>query len=381
MALDEDIPRNLKSRLLRDNIPKPNVVRIELLSSVARQRYLGQIQKWGDSLRGYVTENMNREEMLKNRIFYGTLKGGADIGINMSSEWVDSQEMAKLWAATKEVAGKAVDKVGRVVGTAIGGFVGGASGAQAVGNVGGNTSSVIGDAVDIITELTQMSSNATGSASVKKFKSVSVSDYTIEVGWYLPEQYNLCKHSMKILYHLIYPMQASFDGLDGNNKPGNFTELSAKLDLELSRAKSSSSKNSAAENAYKIDSSVPTDVGLFGVATSYLDKATRVFGHNLTFDPLPVRLCVGQSVDLEPLVITSVKTSTSPELFVSREGKHLPVFVSAQIGFKMWLNPRPDMQWLKFLGDEMFGPDTATEVKKKTQSQESDDFWNAHSGI
>jgi len=83
--------------------------------------------------------------------------------------------------------------------------------------------------------------------------------------------------------------------------------------------------------------------------------ATDIFGKNLTFDPLPVRVSVGQYVDIEPLVITEARTEFSSETFISSNGRHLPIFCTVTIDFDFWMMPAPNAEFLSILGEEMFG--------------------------
>lgn len=351
----EDKSRDIKKRHLKVATPKPNVVRIELLSQDARARYLGKIQQMGDEARGFATESINKIQMLKNRVFYGILKNGYDDGMSMGADWTDSKEMAKLWEASKKVGASAVSAIGK----AVGGIAGGAFADKATG--------AIGDAVDVASELMAISSDSTGSASVQKFSGVKLNEYTVSVGWYLPEQYDLCKHSMRILYQMIYPMQASFSNLGTKLSGSNFTELNDRLDNALASSTQSKDLNLDADSSQATGIISQLFTGIADIASTAVSGlavgAVEAYGQNLTFDPLPVRLCVGHIIDLEPLVITGVKTSLSPELYITADGKHLPIFVSASISFKMWLKPRPDQQWFKFLGEEMFANDIGGDDK------------------
>lgn len=78
-------------------------------------------------------------------------------------------------------------------------------------------------------------------------------------------------------------------------------------------------------------------------------------GFALTMDPLPVRLTVGHVLDMAPLVITSVKLSCSKEQFISPDGSHIPLFITATISFDTWLNPLPQHDFLEIMGDQVFG--------------------------
>ncbi len=84
--------------------------------------------------------------------------------------------------------------------------------------------------------------------------------------------------------------------------------------------------------------------------------AQDFFGYNVTLVPQPVRLTVGNILDIEPLVISDITISSSKELFVNRLGAHIPITVSAKIGFETWLTPGPNHDFIRFIGDNIFYP-------------------------
>ena len=69
----DEVPKNerlknaqtLRNRGLSSGIPKPNIVRIELLDGIARQRYLGGLQRSGDSLRTNLYDNLTENNINK----------------------------------------------------------------------------------------------------------------------------------------------------------------------------------------------------------------------------------------------------------------------------------------------------------------------------
>ena len=347
---NEDLPRNYKARLLKSNLPKPNVARIELLTSHARRRYMGIIQDKITSFQAHVGENMNRMQILKNKVFYGLLKHGGDQSIGMDARWEASTDMAKLFSAVKNIA----PEVAGAATTALAGPVAGKAVEKGV--------STGIEAVGVINDLLNISTTATGSASVQKFSSITVNDYSIEIGWYLPEQLYLCKRSLKILYQMIYPSQVDATQMGKIATGANIEELLEKLDTSIINGQGDAPNMNKTNTNSTVSDTVASIAGTIinGVgqlAGEVLNDASSTFGHNLTFDPLPVRLSIGAFIDIEPLVISKINTTFSTELFVSKDGKQLPVFATTAIGFKMWMNPRPDMQWLKLLGTEVFGED------------------------
>jgi hypothetical protein len=65
---------------------------------------------------------------------------------------------------------------------------------------------------------------------------------------------------------------------------------------------------------------------------------------------------VGNYIDLEPLVIDDVSVSFSKENFRADDGYDYPLTVDVTIAFSFWLTPAPKLEFMKFLGQEMFGP-------------------------
>ena len=59
-------------------------------------------------------------------------------------------------------------------------------------------------------------------------------------------------------------------------------------------------------------------------------------------------------LDIEPLVITNVKVSGSKEQFMTTDGTNIPLFVTADIQFAMWMLPDPNKGFVRWLGDDVF---------------------------
>jgi hypothetical protein len=78
------------------------------------------------------------------------------------------------------------------------------------------------------------------------------------------------------------------------------------------------------------------------------------FGGSLTMNPMPVRLTMGHILDIEPLVITNVSIKGSKEQFMTDDGSNIPLFLTANISFDMWMNPDPNKGYLRWLGDDIF---------------------------
>jgi hypothetical protein len=94
--------------------------------------------------------------------------------------------------------------------------------------------------------------------------------------------------------------------------------------------------------------------GAIGAGINSYNNINSFFGGEITANPLPVRVSFGHYVDLEPMVIRNVKISSSAEQFISPDGTHLPVFVTADVTVEYWMQPGPDKEFMSFLGNEVF---------------------------
>lgn len=93
---------------------------------------------------------------------------------------------------------------------------------------------------------------------------------------------------------------------------------------------------------------------LIGSLITTLNQTDRFFGMKNVAIPFPVRLTIGNIVDIEPLVITNVTITPSQETFVNRIGAHIPVTMNAAVTFDTWLTPDPGSSFVKLLGDDIF---------------------------
>lgn len=328
-------------------LPKPNILRIEVLDGNARERYLSAVQLKGDELRQKIYQNVT---LPGERLFYGFLVGGGETGFSLSTQW-----------ERQTGSGAILDNLKGIAGLVPGGntVVGGAQ--QALDNIGEIGGSLLG-----------INKSTTGSGTVKDFTSIALTDYTLTCGWYLPEQYHLCVKSLKALYRMAYPKQTDVESI-----------LSKMSDV-VSGITSNNELKRAASNANKEGESAPglTDrvidsgIDLVKDTANLVMNVQEAFGVNYTFNPLPVRASVGQYMDIEPLVITNVNTSFSKETFINYSGKekgrHLPITVKVSITFEYWLNPAPDLEFTSLLGEEMFGQSPLPSNALKTlESSES----------
>jgi hypothetical protein len=109
-----------------------------------------------------------------------------------------------------------------------------------------------------------------------------------------------------------------------------------------------------------------------GLLNGSFNVAANFFGVDVTINPLPVRLKVGDMYHLEPLVIKEYTIKMSQELYytdVSYSGSPqvaaLPMHVTVDIKFDWWMLPSPMRNVNKVFGMPLYnykedGSDTAT---------------------
>ena len=88
--------------------------------------------------------------------------------------------------------------------------------------------------------------------------------------------------------------------------------------------------------------------------TDILVKVNSFFGGNITVNPFPVRVTIGHILDIEPVVIENVTFHASKEQFISEDGTHIPLYITADIKFGMWMTPDPKKGFIRWMGDDVF---------------------------
>ena len=313
-----DNTRQLDARNLQVSLPRPNIVRIEVLDGTARDRYLKSQTSSGSGTNIYSTTNELRKTTIgevykgnraKEKVFYGFLSPTADNSFNLGATWDTSSLGGDIGGAIKKVVGAA-------------GLVG--EGLTAAYNIGSGIN-------DFATKAMGLNSTATGASTMKDFKSVELSDFKVSCVWYIPEQEKLATHSLKLLYRMLYPKQIAQDNI--GKLVGNITTNAISTALPTVQNLASDFAHNVGQEKLSniIGSSKPTNADdnnppnklieltgdVVGAAASVLTGINNLFGANVTINPLPVRVCVGQHIDIEPLVITSIETKFSRETFVS----------------------------------------------------------------
>lgn len=339
---------------LSSSLPRPNILRIEVLDGESRERYL---QTYGGGSNVYTATNQLRKKTLnaiftgnreKEKVFYGFLSPSKDTSFNMTAEWGNSNIGGNAFDMVKKVA-SAAGAVGEVVNTAL--------------DIGTGINTIVNQALDL-------NSTATGAATMSDYTGAKLDNFTVSVVWYLPEQEKLATRSLQILYRMLYPRQISQDSV-AKLTADAATTVSNEL---INQGRSAVAGVTAAVGQEKLSqmiappppadansNSPPSGVAQFigdvaGAGSSVMTSINNFFGANTTINPMPVRVCIGQHIDVEPLVLTNVSTTFSRETFISEtQGRHLPLFAYTSISFKYWLTPAPNHEFLNMLGTEIFG--------------------------
>src|SRR5574343_227898 len=343
-------------------LPRPNIVRIEVLDGNSRDRFLKSQTTTGDGTNIYSITNEMRKSTIgsvytgnraNEKVFYGFLDPKTDSTFNLTSEWSDSSMGGDIGGAIKKVIANAPG-IGDMVTTGI--------------NIGSSFN-------EIANRTLGLNTTATGAATMQEFKGVKTSEFKVSCVWYLPEQEKLANFSLKVLYRMLYPTQIAQDkvGKMVGDAVSNIVDKSKEIaqnvvkeGLTTAGRDGLASLIAPAAPANADDNNPPSTVAaVTGKAASAVSGVTTAvnnfFGQNTTINPLPVRVCIGHHIDLEPLVIKGVDTKFSKETFISEiNGRHLPLFAYTTINFGFWLTPTPNMEFVSLLGEEIFGDEMAT---------------------
>ena len=227
--------------------------------------------------------------------------------------------------------------------------------------------------------------NSTGACTMKDFGG---SDFKfnkkVVCSWYLPEQENMARLSISRLIKLAYVRHMNMDNKDvvgaltkaasemmAGPEWQSMTSTISQMGSEIMSAPVvgetlgdlghmiNGLRLTAEENGILPSSDttkVIVDVAK-QIANGGIDamiKLNSFFGGNLTMNPFPVRLTMGHILDIEPVVITDVQFSSSKEQFITEDGTHVPLWITATIGFDMWMIPDPKKGFIRWMGDDVF---------------------------
>lgn len=231
--------------------------------------------------------------------------------------------------------------------------------------------------------------NSTGACTMKDFGGSEFKfNKKVVCSWYLPEQENMARLSISRLIKLAYVRHMNMDNKDvvgaltkaasemmAGPEWQSMTSTISQMGSEIMSAPVvgetlgdlghmiNGLRLTAEENGLLPSSDDVADaMNVIGdvvkqAANGGIDamvKLNSFFGGNLTMNPFPVRLTMGHILDIEPVVITDVQFSSSKEQFISEDGTHVPLWITATIGFEMWMIPDPKKGFIRWMGDDVF---------------------------
>lgn len=351
------------------DLPKPNVCRIEVMDGEARRAYMGGMSKTLDTFRETMYENLTSNYDLYEP-FYGIL--------NTESKAGPSFEVKAGWAQPKNDNKSGFARMNTVLtDNGKSGLIGALS-----GNVAGKVNSVLSGIENVAQlgmDLSGVNNNCTGSMTIKKFTGATINaTLPLKFQWYLPEQESMCRQSIKRLIMMTYVRPMDMSGYEIVNKTiealmnagGTLVDETKSMVSNLMSNEgitTSSSVRSYKEGTLSSSNSKETSDGDFmdkaimamkkvtGLGVGAYNSLNTFFGGEITANPLPVRVSIGHYLDLEPMVIDSVKIYSSTEQFVSADGTHLPIFMNADVTVSYWMQPGPTKDFISVLGNEVFG--------------------------
>jgi hypothetical protein len=339
------------------SLPLPNVVRIEILSPLAKARYLGQFHSMMEGFRQQLANSiMTPDATLPFYGFFDPEENG-DIGFDLNANWEqDSSNMLNTIAQKTQ-------------------------GMPGIGWVADKISKASNMANTLVQKM-GLDNSSTGSCTMKTFSKASFAfNKTIKCSWYMPEQEAQARVSITRLMKMAYVR--------------NF-DLNARTDYSKKIAEAFRAMTQ------QIESFATPDDTMGGVAAGTLSDVAHMaagltealgggidtlvsgaiglnefFGGSLTVAPMPVRLTLGHILDIEPLVITGLKISGSKEQFMTTDGTNIPLFVNAEITFDMWMIPDPNKGFVRWLGDDVFNIGYTNAVSQSDPPKETNRAGNS----
>lgn len=341
------------------SLPLPNVVRIEVLAPEAKARYLGKFHSMMDGFRQKLTESLMPPDA--NEPFYAFFDPveNGDIGFDVNANWETTQN-GGLNAAVNVM--KALPVIGNTVG-------GKAEKAASLFNRGA--------------QFMGFNNDSTGSCTMKEFSKADFQfNKTVKCSWYMPEQEDMARVSLSRLIRMAYVRNFDMDRRNNfGNKLAEALRMIPKQMASVNQMNEGTSSTVGDTVGGLVDTIVDGGANMAaGIADSsivnkFITGAVNTgislnefFGGSLTVNPLPVRLTMGHQLDIEPLVITNIKVSGSKEQFMTTDGSNIPLFISVDISFSMWMIPDPNKGFVQYLGDDLFnfGYSAGKSIKQQT---------------
>lgn len=347
-----------------ENLPLPNVVRIEVLSPKAKRCYLGTFHGAMENFRASLTASLMSDDSLHP--FYAIFdpETTGDIGFDLRANWEPRNDAS--FAGMAKTLGKIP-------------IVGAAAGAIANKVVQGS------EFVNTMLSHIGVDNTSTGSGTMKSFSKADFQfNKNVKCSWYMPEMEDQARVSIVRLLKMTYVRN-----FDKNKSKDYASKLAGALKDAFNMSK---------EQVDKAGEGIKENSGLLGTAAGYLTDgisevastaginpsaildgvingaltANEFMGGSITFAPMPVRLTLGHILDIEPLVITGIHITGSKEQFMTSDGSNIPLFVNADIQFDMWMTPDPNKGFLRWLGDDVFTMGCPAAETEKTDSTKDD---------
>ena len=276
----------------------------------------------------------------------------------------------------------------------------------AVGSVAGGligAAQKIGDYSKKMANAAGLNTDSTGACTMKDFKSASFDfNKTVKCKWYMPEQEYMARLSISRLLTLTFVRSANVDDKDLVGKltsavaeltrSKEFTETMSAVNEFASEVRGNLSKAGSAvsegvggfirenvplgdtivdtassaadwmgDRASEAKDAITPDADTMNLAAdvmkmaaneglNFMLKINSFFGGNITVNPFPVRVTMGHILDIEPVVIENVTFHASKEQFISEDGTHIPLYITADIKFGMWMIPDPKKGFIRWMG-------------------------------
>ena len=390
-----------------EKLPNPNVIRIEVLSPSAKAAYLnGGLYAMTNRFQQALMESMLYDDATKP--FYGFFDPEETAGVTfgVTASWEHGKH------GFGEVAGVLKDVTGAVSGIPVVGGVG-----KVAGKIIG-AAEKIGEYSKKLANNAGLNTESTGACTMRDFKRATFDfNKTVKCKWYMPEQEYMARLSISRLLTLTFLRSANMDDKDVLGKlTSAISELTSSKEWENTMSSISSIGSEIVgigKSIGKLGKSYATDVlgggivngatdlmngagemigdisnavsGTWGLnekaeaaknalapsedtkslagdvmkqivkgGTDILMKVNSFFGGNITVNPFPVRVTIGHILDIEPVVIEKVTFHASKEQFISEDGTHIPLYITADIQFGMWMTPDPKKGFIRWMGDDVF---------------------------
>ena len=348
------------------SLPLPNVVRIEVLSPLAKARYLGQFHSMMEGFRQQLANSIMTPDATLP--FYGFFdpEANGDIGFDINANW--EQDSSGLLNSMANKMSK-LPVVGSLAGKAAGAL-------SSVSNVANTLVKTMG-----------MDNTSTGSCTMKSFSKASFAfNKSIKCSWYMPEQEAQARVSITRLMKMAYVRNFDLNSRSDYSKKIAEAFRAMTQQMESFNMPEDSASGFAggvlSDMAHLAAGVTETFGGSIDTVVSGAIGINEFFGGSLTVAPMPLRLTLGHILDIEPVVITGIKVSGSKEQFMTTDGTNIPLFVNADISFDMWMIPDPNKGFVRWLGDDVFNigyTNAVSESAKKDQIQAQGQSTNSKS--